>query len=63
VRTLIALFMLNAVLIGGWAIYRLIGGTSAFSVAEITPLLVAADVLVALLTLLLNQRKKGQVYT
>lgn len=56
-RTLFALFALNTVLIGGWAIYRLICGASAFSVAEITPLLVAAGVLIALLTLLLNRRR------
>src|SRR5712672_4527516 len=62
-RVLIGLLALDAVLIDAWVIYRLSGGAKLFSVAEITPPIVAAGVFVALLTLLFNrQRNQSEDY-
>jgi hypothetical protein len=62
-RFLILLLTLDAVLIAAWALWRLSNGAAPFTVAEVTPPLVAAGVLVALLTLLFNrQRTQSEDY-
>lgn len=63
IRFLILLLTLDATLIGGWSLVRLRDGAQLFSVAEVTPPLVAAGVLIALLTLLFNrQRTQSEDY-
>lgn len=62
-RFLILLLALDAALIAGWSLWRLSNGAVLFTVAEVTPPLVAAGVLVALLTLLFNrQRTQSEDY-
>jgi hypothetical protein len=62
-RFLIFLLTLDAALIAGWSLWRLSNGAVLFTVAEVTPPLVAAGVLVALLTLLFNrQRTQSEDY-
>lgn len=62
-RLLIALLTLDLVLVCGWVLYRLNGGPGVFSPSEVTPPLVAAGVLVALVTLFLTrQRNQSEDY-
>ena len=62
-RLLIYLFTLNTALISVWSLWRLFEGPSLFTVAEVTPPLIAGGVLVALLTLLFNrQRNQSEDY-
>lgn len=56
IRLLVIVLTLDATLIAGWALVRLRDGAQLFTVAEVTPPIVAAGVLIALLTLLFNRR-------
>ena len=62
-RFLVLLLTLDTALIAAWALWRLSNGAVPFTVSEVTPPLVAAGVLVALVTLLFNrQRTQSEDY-
>ncbi len=62
-RFLLALLIFDAMIVGGWVLYRLNSGPETVSPSEIVPFLVTAGVLVALVSLAFNrQRNQSEDY-